>query len=229
MTAIKENRFEAHLEEFKKKYPREKFDGHKFFAHTLTIVYFNDKKHGEHFGEHLEKDGLSEYIGLHFYPEEYSEWRFAKPYIFDFFGLEQIDALQAPAMRPYAGLKDTEGVPNPAPPIDENQKAQLPDVSRAGQKKGGWVHYSDVRHVGGGWNLWMPGFYPHDGKQAERFVKKDIYEFSQFEVLFSRKNDGDLQNYSSCSLCSFGMRAKNKNEQVSMSSLLESLWFVRRA
>jgi hypothetical protein len=187
LQAIKENRFEPHLEEFKKNYPREKFTGHKFFGHTLTIVYFNDKKEGEYFGKHLEEDGLKEYVGLHFHPEQYAEFLFAKPYLFEFFGLDHLDALQKPGLRPYAGLKETD-TPNPPPPIDEaTAKAMLPDISAAGHRKGGLAYYNEPRYVADGWNFWMPGFYPHDGKKVERYLKKDVYLSNSFEILFSRK------------------------------------------
>ena len=187
LTAIKENRFEKHLEDFEKKFPKGRWGSHGFLGHSLTIVYFNDKKEGKHFGKHLEKDGLSEYVGLHFNPEQHAEFLFAKPYLFEFFGIEELDALQKPGMRPYAGLKDT-GTPNPAPPIDEaTAKAMLPDISAAGNRKGGLAYYNEPKYVSDGWNFWMPGFYPHDGKTVERYLKKDKYLSKSFEILFSRK------------------------------------------
>ncbi len=186
LNAIKENRFEEHLKIFEKNYPKNDVAQHRFFGHSLTLVYFNDKKDGEHFGKHLEKDGLTEYVGLHFYPEQGADFRYAKPFLFDFFGIEHLDALQASQARPYAELKDN-GTPNPPPAIEPNMKAQLPDISAAGHRKGGLVYYVDPRFVADGWNFWMPGSYPHDGKTVERYLKKDKYLSNSFEVLFSRK------------------------------------------
>lgn len=182
LQAIQEDRFEAAYQDFVKRFPEGRWGSHQVFDTTYTIRYFDDRI-PERADDFLAKDGLIAYVGIHVYVEQYSEVRYPHPWLFEFFGVDRVDAARPFQAAPYNPIEDAS---HPMAGVTST----LPDISAAGHREGGLVHYSFLEWRGGPWTFECPGFYPHDGKTVPTMLDPALLQIGSFAVTHSRKKPG---------------------------------------
>ncbi len=182
LQAIREDRFVARYESFRQAFPEDDLGSHALYGHTITIRQF-DARNERYRSDFLEEDGLTAYVGIHVYNEAHSEARSPHPYLFDFFGLEQLDAMSCYRGKPYNPLH--RGMAGSAHPLADLQNP-LPDIRAAGHRDGGLAYYAHLEHREGGWTFEGPGFYPHDGKEVATQLDPSLLQFGGFVVTHSR-------------------------------------------
>ena len=124
-------------------------------------------------------------MGVHVWPEQYSEARFPKPWFFEAMGIERINANTFYLGTPYNPVRDD--LPGGRQHPEAGLTDPLPDISAPGQRDGGLAYYSQLAYRGDGWSAEYPGFYTHDGKTVQTDLDPKILQFSSFEVTHSRK------------------------------------------
>lgn len=182
LQAIREDRFEPAYQAFVAAYPEDALGSHAVHGTSITIRYFDDRVEGR--GDpFLKEDGLTAYVGIHVYNEQYGEDRYGQPWLFDFFGIERLDARRFWRGAPYNPVDN--GIPgHPHPQADLTNP--LPDLSAAGYRAGGLVYYSHLEWRDDGWTFECPGFYPHDGTSVPIDLDPALIQFGGFTVTHSR-------------------------------------------
>lgn len=179
LQAVKEDRFEAAYVDFVKRFPADELGSHPVYDTTTTIRYFDDRI-PERADPFLAEDGLIAYVGIHVWPEQHSKVRYSRTWLFDFFGVERIDAARPFAGAPYNPVNDAS---HPMAGVTST----LPEITGAGQRDGGLLHYSFLEWRDGPWTLECPGAYPHDGKVVPTLLDPALLQIDSFAVTHSRK------------------------------------------
>lgn len=183
LQAIREDRFEEQYRAFLEAFPEGSLGSHAVHGTSIVIRYFDDRVEGRQ-EDFLAKDGLVAYVGIHVHNEQHGEAQYPQPWLFDFFGIERLDATRFYRGAPYNPV-DNE-IPGRSHPQADLVNA-LPDISAPGYRYGGLAYYANLEWRAEGWTFECPGFYPHDGKTVSTVLDPAMLQLSGFTVTHSRK------------------------------------------
>lgn len=183
LQAIREDRFEERYVSFVEAFPEDHLGSHAVHGASITIRYFDDRIEGRK-EAFLAKDKLISYVGIHVYCEQHGEDRYPQPWLFDFFGIESLDATRFYRGAPYNPVdNDIPGRTHPQADLED----PLPDISAAGHRDGGLAYYANLEWRDGSFTFECPGLYPHDGKTVPRILDPALLQFGGFVVTHSRR------------------------------------------